>query len=123
MVLNNVAGTILALVPGNDNQRWLHEQALGIAARILHTRWSVLVNRGGSISPILLAIVVIWITMIFTGFGLDAPRNATVVVAFLVCPLSIGAAIFLILEMDFPFDGIIMISSKPMQDAVDHLSQ
>jgi hypothetical protein len=40
------------------------------------------------------------ITVIFVSFGLNAPRNGTVVAAFLICSLAIGGSIFLILEMD-----------------------
>jgi hypothetical protein len=32
-----------------------------------------------------LIILVSWIAVIFASFGLNAPRNATVVAAFLVC--------------------------------------
>ena len=42
------------------------------------------------------------------------PRHATVVAALLVCALSLSVAIFLILEMDRPFEGFIMVSPAPM---------
>jgi hypothetical protein len=122
-LLYEAAQNILALVPVNDNQRWLRSQALDIASRLIHTRLSLLANQNGSISPVLLVLMVVWITMIFASFGLNAPRNATVVGAFLVCSLSIGASIFLILEMDTPFDGIIMVSGEPMMSALDHLRE
>ena len=54
-----------------------------------------------------LATLVFWLTILFTAFGLFAPRHATVVAALLVCALSLSAAIFLILEMDRPFEGFI----------------
>jgi hypothetical protein len=41
----------------------------------------------------------------------------------MVCSLSIGASIFLILEMDTPFNGIIMVSGEPMTSALDHLRE
>jgi hypothetical protein len=122
-LLYEATETILALVPATDNQRWLRSQALDIASRLIHTRFSLLVNQDGSMSPVLLVIMVVWIMLIFASFGLNAPRNATVVVAFLVCSLSIGASIFLILEMDTPFDGIIMVSGEPMTSALDHLRE
>jgi hypothetical protein len=34
--------------------------------------------------------------------------------------IKIGA-IFLILELDMPFDGVIQISSAPMRNALNHL--
>ena len=59
-----------------------------------------------------------WLTILFAVFGLFAPRHATVVVALLVCALSLSAAIFLILEMDRPFEGFIIVSPEPMRTAL-----
>jgi hypothetical protein len=50
-----------------------------------------------------------------------APRNATVIVALMLAALSVAGAIFLILELDMPFDGIIQISPGPMRNALIHL--
>jgi len=41
--------------------------------------------------------------VIFVSFGLFAPRNGIVAVAFFVCALSVSGAIFLILELDRSF--------------------
>lgn len=114
---------ILALKPITDEQRWLRNHALEIAATLVHTRWSMIVSQQGSVSPILIVIMVAWIFIIFVSFGMNAPRNATVAGAFLLCALAIGASIFLTLEMDTPFAGVIMISSGPMKSALTHLSQ
>jgi hypothetical protein len=112
---------ILALDPQTDQQRWLRNQALDLMNGIIHTRWLLLIDQRGTISPVLLLIVVIWIAFIFASFGLNAPRNATVVAALLVCSLSVGTAIFVILDMDHPFDGAIIVSGGPMKNALAHL--
>ena len=120
-LLEGIPGKLLSLLPQTDNQHWLRAQALDVSGRLIQTRWMMLVNQRGTISPLLVVIVVTWITLIFASFGLDAPRNATVVAAFLVCSLSIGTSVFLILEIDSPFDGIMMVSGEPMQAALAHL--
>ena len=122
-LLDQTMRAILALTPTNDGQQWLRSQALGVAANLIHTRWLVLVSEAGAISPVLLGIMIAWIFIIFVSFGLNAPRNATVVATFLLCALSIGAAIFLILEMFAPFSGFVAVSAVPMQNAFAHLSQ
>jgi hypothetical protein len=60
-----------------------------------------------------MAILVFWLAVIFVSFGLSAPRNATVIVALLVSALSAAGAIFLIIQLDQPFGGLIRISSAP----------
>jgi hypothetical protein len=76
-----------------------------------------------SIPPVLLAVLIFWVAVIFLSFGLFAPRNATVLGALLVCALSVSGSIFLLLELNGPFDGAIRISSSPMRDALAHLGR
>ena len=52
-----------------------------------------------------------------------ARPNATVVVALLFCALSVAGAIFLILELDGPFDGLIQLSSDPLRRALAQLGR
>ncbi|MGO9604571.1 MAG: hypothetical protein ACLQAT_14480 [Candidatus Binataceae bacterium] len=114
---------IEALSPNNDAQRSLKAQALQLAIEILKTRWLLFEQSGRSISTPFLIVVVFWLTVIFMSFGLFAPHNATVVATFLVCALSVSGAIFLIIELDWPFQGLIQISSAPFRDAVARLGK
>jgi hypothetical protein len=70
-----------------------------------------------------LLVLVFWLTIIFATFGLFAPRNATVIAMLFVCALSVSGAIFLILELDQPFEGLMQISSAPMRDALSRLGE
>ena len=66
-------------------------------------------------------VLVLWIAFIFATFALNAPRNATVVAAFLICSLAIGGSIYLILEMDSPLDGTMKLSDWPITNALAHM--
>jgi len=114
---------IEALSPNNDAQRGLKTQGLQLAIEILKTRWLLFEQSGSSISTPFLIVLVFWLTVIFLSFGLFAPHNATVVATFLVCALSVSGAIFLIIELDQPFQGLIQISSAPFRDAVARLGE
>jgi hypothetical protein len=122
-MLDRVMQSVLALKATNPDQVWLRQQALGTVSRLIQTRWSLLVNQNGTISPVILEVVVTWIMVIFASFGLNAPYNGTVVGAFLICALSIGASVFLIQELDAPLNGVIVISAEPMKNAQAHLGQ
>jgi hypothetical protein len=74
------------------------------------------------VQRVVLLVLVSWVTVIFASFGMNAPRNATVVVAFLICSIAIGGAIFLILEMDQPMGGVMQISSWPMRNALTQMN-
>lgn len=114
---------IQELSPRNEAQRARKAQALSLALNLGQMRWLTYEQQGGSIPMPFLVVLVFWITMIFVGFGLFAPRNATVIAILLVCALSVSAAIFLILELDTPFRGLIQVSSVPLRNALAHLGQ
>ena len=111
------------LSPQTEAQRSLQAQALKVTTDLGHTRFLLFEQAGSSIPLPFLVVLVFWLAIIFASFGLNAPRNATVVGAFLVCSLSIGTSIFLIREMGSPFDGLLMISGEPMATALNHLSE
>jgi len=76
-----------------------------------------------SISLPMLVILVLWLTVIFLSFGLLAPANATVIASLLVSALSVSGAIFLILEMYGPYDGLIQVSKAPLRAAIAQLGR
>jgi hypothetical protein len=118
-----IQGKIRELLPRTDAQRWLQSRALSLSNEIAQTRWLLITQADSSIPPVLLAVLVFWIAIIFLSFGLFAPRNATVLAALLVCALSVSGSIFLLLELNGPFDGAIRISSAPMRDALTRLGR
>ena len=61
---------------------------------------------------------VFWITTLFASFGLFAPPNGTEIVTLLIAAISVAGALFLILELDHQFSGLIQISSVPLRSAV-----
>ena len=115
---------IQRLSPQNETQRFLQSEALKTAVELSQTRWLLFEQRiGGSIPMPFLVVVVFWLAIIFASFGLYAPLNTTVVATLFVCALSISGAIFLILELDRPFEGVIQISSAPLQAALGSLGR
>jgi hypothetical protein len=68
-------------------------------------------------------VLVLWLVGMFVSFGLFAPQNATAIVALLVCSLSIAGAMFLIIEMDQPLEGMVYFSSAPMREALAQLGR
>ena len=114
---------ITELTPKNDAQRAFQSQALKTAADTAQLRWLLFAEKGGSIPTPFLVVLVFWLALILASFGLLAPRNATAFVALIVCALAIASAIFLILELDHPFDGLLRLSSGPLRSALTQLGR
>ena len=72
---------------------------------------------------VFLIVLGFWLILLFIGLGLIAPRNSTSVIAMLSCALSMSAAVFLILEMNHPLDGLIKVSSAPLEAALVVISK
>ena len=113
--------SIQNLSPQNDVQTSLKSQAVQIATDLGQMRWLLFEQTETSISVPMLIILIAWLAIIFMSAVLFAPPNATVIVAVMLAALSVSGAIFLILELDLPFDGVIQISPAPMRNALIHL--
>jgi len=122
-VLEGIQRQIRGLSPQNDAQRELKARAIEIAGDLSKTRWLTLVRSGGTIPVPFLAVVVLWLALMFVGLGLLAARNGTVVAASLAVALAVSAAIYLILELDTPYSGLITLSDAPLRLALQHLGR
>lgn len=120
---HDIESRIMRMSPQDEAQRWLQSQAPRVGAEIAETRWLILGSQGNSVAVPFLVVIVSWLTIIFASFGLLAPRNATVMSTLLLCPLSVAGSIFLILEMDQPFEGLMRISSAPWEHALKLLGR
>jgi hypothetical protein len=108
------------LAPKNGAQIALKEAAISAAINLRHTYWLMFLGtEQSSLSFPLLVVVVLWLTLIFTSFGLFAPRTKTIFVTLVACALAVSGAIFIIMAMYAPFSGMMKISSSPIRNALN----
>lgn len=122
----NVEGVqvkLRGLSPRSDSQRQLKSQALQLAAETALSRWVIIEQMQQTLPTVFLVVLLFWLSMLFAGFGLLSPVNGTVLAILFVCAVSVAGAIFLILEMETPFSGIVKVSSATMQKTLDHLGR
>jgi len=113
-----IEGLLLALVPAGSAQEGLLARAVELNAEIDMTRALIHAQRQDSIPVVLLLVLGTWLTVIFTTFGLFSPPNAVAMGALFACAASAAGAVFLMLEMNSPFTGMITLSNAPMLDAL-----
>ena len=89
----------------------------------MHTRWQLIEETGSSISTPFYIVLVFWLAVVFGSFGLNAPRSELAYTIILLGGISIASAIFVILELDTPFEGRFTVSSQPMRDALTYISR
>ena len=113
----------IRLSPNDDAQRALKAQAATVMVDLAELRSLLQAQALPSISRQLLIGLVSWLVVIFFGFGLIAPPNATTTLAFVAAAFSVAGAVFLILELDHPLSGLIRIPSEPMINVLNHLGK
>jgi hypothetical protein len=106
------------LSPNNDTERSLLSRAIQAFTEGAQIRLQLFAQAGGSIPAPFLIILVFWLGAIFVSFTLFARTNLVVMAALFVCALSFACAIFLVLELDNPFSGLMGISSATLRGAL-----
>jgi Protein of unknown function (DUF4239) len=106
------------LSPDNDTERSLLSRAIQAFTEGAQIRLQLFAQAGGSIPAPFLIILVFWLGAIFVSFTLFARTNLVVMAALFVCALSFACAIFLVLELDNPFSGLMGISSATLRGAL-----
>jgi len=115
--------TIQRLSPYDDAQRTLKVQVATRMVDLGELRSLLVAQSIPSISQPMLMILVSWLVVIFFGFSLIAPPNATTTLALVASAFSVACAIFLILELDHPFGGLMHIPSEPITNVLSHLAK
>jgi hypothetical protein len=96
----------------------LQSRAIQASTEGAQIRLQLFAQTGGSIPVPFLVILVFWLSAIFVSFTLFAQTNLTVMTSLFVCALSFACAIFLVLELDNPFTGLMGISSATLRSAL-----
>lgn len=112
---------LLALAPKDDRQAAIKARALDVSYQIAEGHWQLTEQLESRIQWPFLAMVTFWLTIVFMSFGVFAPRNTSVIAALCVGALSVGTALYMIVEMDSPYGGFITISSAPVRSALEQL--
>jgi len=115
--------TVQQLSPHDDAQRALKGQVTSLLVDLGQLRLLLVAQSIPSISTPMLIILVSWLVVIFFAFSVIAPPNATTTIALVASAFSVACAIFLILELDQPFDGLIHIPSEPLINVMNHLAK
>jgi len=116
-----VGNRILLLQPSDDLQRALKVRSVALAEKLLEARWLLHAGSSASVPLPFLGVLTLWITITFTIFGMLAPSNRAVIGVLAACAMSVGTALFIILEMDGPFDGVLTVSGQPLRKAIMEL--
>ena len=110
------------LDPQSTRDKLFQDRFMTLSGEMILAGSELLESHGSSVGPHIVAIVDVWLMIIFLGFGLFAPRNRVSVSAMVVSAGAVAMALFMIVEMDTPFDGFVSISPALIDQAIGELS-
>jgi hypothetical protein len=116
-----VMSKVRQLVPANPEQASLQARAVAVGADLEKIRLALLAQPPDSISKPFVAVLVLWLCLIFASFSMSAKANLTMVFVLFVCAFSASSAIYLILELGQPFDGLMQIPNTALRHALTPL--
>jgi hypothetical protein len=121
-LLESLQLSIRDLKPEFEAQRSALANASSIAAELNKTTWLERAEEMDHVQHPFILILLAWFAILFFSIGLFAPRNGLVIAALVVGALSIAGAVVLIADLDSPFEGILVVSAEPMQEALARIS-
>jgi hypothetical protein len=121
-LLESLQLSIRDLKPEFEAQRSALANASSIAAELNKTTWLERAQEMDHVQHPFILILLAWFAILFFSIGLFAPRNGLVIAALVVGALSISGAVVLIADLDSPFEGILVVSAEPMQEALARIS-
>jgi hypothetical protein len=116
--MDDVFDRIRDLKPQSESDSYLKSQALQLSSDLMQSRWLLIEQTQNELPTVFLVVLTFWLTVLFAGFGLLAPRNVTALSALAVCGVSMAGAVYLILELNHPLEGSIKVSSGPLVKAL-----
>jgi hypothetical protein len=106
------------LTPKNATQSSLQSRALQLSTELTEIQLGLASQLPDSISTPFIDVLILWLMFIFTVFAMSSPSNATLITVLFLCILAASGAIYLILELGSPFDGLMQIPNDGLRSAL-----
>ncbi|HXZ16354.1 MAG TPA: hypothetical protein VEH77_10350 [Roseiarcus sp.] len=110
-----------SLTPTTDVQKQALATANAAAAQLELTQILTNLQLASGVNWPMLTIVMCWSLLLFCGYGLVSPVNATVVVSMALGAIAVGSAVFLIIELTNPYAGLIKLSPGAIVETINAL--
>lgn len=110
------------LEPKTPVQTAIKARALAVSNDIEQTRLILLAQPPDSLSRPFITVLVLWLCFIFASFSMSSKANPTLVAVLLICGFTASTAVYLILELGQPFDGLLQLSNTALRHALPSLS-
>src|SRR5215218_3706339 len=122
MKFEALTSRVLDLQPGDNHQRQAQAQALKVLDSIADARWLLIEKANTSLPTSFVILLIFWLALLFSIFGLFGPGNATDIIVHLLCTVAISGGVFMVLELETATKGLIRVSTDPIVNALREIT-
>ena len=122
LLLDHLRNRFRQLKPGNEQDSSLKDRYISLSDGMILAADELLEQDATTIPLALVVIVDGWLAVVFLGFGLFAPFNSVSVASIFIGAVSVALSMFMIVEMNSPFQGFITVSPNLMDRAIVQIS-
>lgn len=117
-LMGAVTDAIAALPTGDARRNALLLQATALSTSIEADAYKLERLQQGRSQQALLAVILSWLVIVYLGFGLLSPRTPTAIVAMVASATAAAGAMFLVVELSSPLQGIVHIPASVLESAL-----
>jgi hypothetical protein len=111
------------LPEANETQRFMKQEMLEMALDLARVRIVLSQGEGGSISRPYLVVLMFWLVTMFVTIGFFAPTNFSSIIFQVFFALAVCSGMYLIIDLDKPFEGFLQVSQSPLREALEGMQR
>lgn len=122
-LLNDIGNAVRGLAPPDADRVALKARMEQRFEKVYEMRWALVEQSEGTIPLPLIGLTAAWLVLVFATYGYRAPRNPITSTSFVLSAALIAGTVYLTLDMDLPFDGVIQVSPMPLERALAEMQK
>ncbi len=110
---------VLSLETKDEKKSWAKTTALNLTQEITGIRWKIYSDLNSNIPLEVVIFLIALLVTVFFNFGVISHNHWTAALGLITASLCMSGAIFLLVELDRPFQGFFTVPTDPLKSAVD----
>lgn len=110
---------VLALEAKGEKESWAKTAALNLTQEITGIKWKIYNDLNANIPLEVVIFLIVLLVTVFFNFGVISHNHWTAALGLVTASICVSGAIFLLVELDRPFQGFFTVPTDPLRSAVD----
>lgn len=117
-IMNEIGSAIDALVPGDAAGANVSARCRAAYSTVVTARWGVIEDTHAPSGDSFILILSFWLGLVFLSFGMQIPQRTLSAAVLAIGVISVSSVMFVIVDLDMPYQGVFSISSSAMRDSL-----